>query len=156
MRASILRILMAWIWLSAAGAKWGQTLDMAEVIAGYRILPPELVPLLAVVLPPLELILGLTLLVGFLVESSLLLSGLLFTIFAAAIGQGMWRGIDINCGCFSLESTANGFTWAHLVLNLVLAALAFWLLKTGERGMLAADNVLWREQETVAEVDEGG
>lgn len=78
----------------------------AEAIYSYQLLPMELVNLMAAVLAMLELIIGITLIIGIWTrESSLIISGLT-VVFIVAISINMIRGLEISCGCFDVISDA--------------------------------------------------
>ena len=76
----------------------------AEAIYSYQLLPVFLVNLAAAVMAMLELIIGITLIIGFLTRSSsFILSGLLL-VFIIAISINLIRGLEISCGCFEVIS----------------------------------------------------
>ncbi|MCK4323143.1 MAG: hypothetical protein KAW89_01335, partial [Armatimonadetes bacterium] len=56
----------------------------------------------------------------------LLLSFLTF-VFIAGLVQAMARGIDIQCGCFSLDPDAAAHSWASLWQEFLLLAGCLWL-----------------------------
>ena len=76
----------------------------AQVIHNYRILPDELVNLAALVLPWLELLLGLALILGMWLPGAAFLCNLLLVVFLGALTFNMIRGLDIQCGCFTAHS----------------------------------------------------
>ena len=62
-------------------------------------LPTLLVQVMSVALPPLELLLGVWLLIGLFTRFSAAVSGGLMVIFLIAMVQAALRGLDPNCGC---------------------------------------------------------
>lgn len=85
-------------------ASIGKILDspsFAVVISNYKILPEFLVKPVAVVLPWIELIFGITLILGVWVKTSALILSFLLLVFIAAIFSTIIRGLNIDCGCFS-------------------------------------------------------
>lgn len=82
----------------------------ARTIFGYGILPGELVNLVAIVLPWVEVLAGGALLAGvWPVSASWVISGLLL-LFMAAIVFNIARGYTFDCGCFGSGSDPAG--WA--------------------------------------------
>jgi uncharacterized membrane protein YphA (DoxX/SURF4 family) len=77
--------------------------QFARIVYNYRILPEFLINVFAVTLPWVELITGLFLIFGIFIESASLLTSFLFVIFIIAISINLFRGIDLNCGCFSTD-----------------------------------------------------
>ena len=69
-------------------------------MANYRLLPHELLNLLAITLPWIEVAAGLFLVLGIWKRASALVITVLMIVFLAAIGQALARGLDIRCGCF--------------------------------------------------------
>ena len=93
----------------------------AHMIWNYRILPGILINPLAILLPWVELLSGVSLLAGFLRKgAALLLAGMLI-VFMAAIAADLARGIPIDCGCFSVGGAAK--TPAELFADMKLDLL---------------------------------
>ena len=102
--------------------------EFASIIDNYRILPAAAVNLAAVVLPWVEFICGLLLLSGRLVPGAALTIDLLLLIFLLATAFNLYRGLDVNCGCFSVSPDAGGDSALNLVRNGLLLAAGLWLL----------------------------
>lgn len=102
----LLRLALAGIFIAASADKILHPQDFAAVVRDYRILPPDLVNLTAIVLPWLELALGILLLAGRMRLGTLLLVNVLLLNFLGALVMNLFRGIDVNCGCFSTTGTA--------------------------------------------------
>ena len=73
----------------------------AQAVYNYQILPDGLVNMAALVLPWLELFLGVFLIIGLWIPGAAVISTLLFLTFMAALSYNLVRGLDISCGCFS-------------------------------------------------------
>jgi uncharacterized membrane protein YphA (DoxX/SURF4 family) len=97
----IVRLLLGAVFLTAAVDKIIHPADFARAIYNYQILPDILINLAALVLPWLELLLGLCLVAGFWLPGAALWSIGLLAVFYAALLFNVYRGIDIHCGCFS-------------------------------------------------------
>jgi uncharacterized membrane protein YphA (DoxX/SURF4 family) len=118
----ILRLIAAGVFLYAGWQKLGAPQEFADSIAAYQLLPAQLIDLLALALPPLELIVGCLLLIGWqrrvAAFSALILTG----IFAVAISSAIARGLTIDCGCFGAGTPSKGDLWLALLRDLCLGA----------------------------------
>jgi len=101
----------------------------AKIIHNYRILPPELINLLAIILPWIELVTGISLIIGFKYQGANMLILAMLIVFIAALIASYARGLNINCGCFSASSTIkSNLLWriiedVLMVIGCVLIAL---------------------------------
>lgn len=104
--------------------------DFAEEIANYRFLP-QLAPFLAVMLPPIEVLLGTVLIVSGArsewLPAAALGSTLLMAVFTVAVTQAVLRGIDTSCGCFGADS--GPITWLTVLRVVGLGAASGWLVR---------------------------
>jgi uncharacterized membrane protein YphA (DoxX/SURF4 family) len=113
----------------------------AEAVANYRILPAVLVNAFAVALPFIEIITGISLVLGILIPgSALIIAGLLF-VFALALGMALFRGLDISCGCFTTSKEASSISWIYLVRDLSLLAMAVFVFFF-DKGVVSIKNIL--------------
>ncbi len=95
------RLVLGVIFALAGLAKLGLPFAMAESIRAYEMgLPPFLVDFMANVLPPIELGVGIWLLLGLFTRFSATITAALMVVFTIAVTQAWVRGLDINCGCF--------------------------------------------------------
>ena len=78
--------------------------SFAELIYNYQILPGALINLAALILPWLELLLGLLLILGRWLRPAVILTNLLLVAFFGALLYNLARGLDIHCGCFSTST----------------------------------------------------
>lgn len=115
----VVRILLAGIMLYAAVPKFfdweavPKILDFAPFarsIYNYRMVPVETVHLIAMMVAPLELLGGLTLLTGIWLRAGSLSLALLQAVFIVGVAQAFYRDLDISCGCFAGFDTKVGWT----------------------------------------------
>ncbi len=99
------RILMGVVFLYASYDKILNPEGFAKAVFNYQILPDTTVNLLALVLPWLELFIGLSLVAGIWLEGSTVISTSLMLIFIGSLIFNQIRGLDIYCGCFSTNTT---------------------------------------------------
>ncbi len=121
------RLVLGAVMIVAGGAKVFDLAGLARVVEAYNVLPPVLVIPLAVVMPWLETFCGIGLLLGWWTRSSALLAVLLLTSFGVALGINVYRGTDIACGCFGLNSS-RGSLEAALVQDVLLLVMALVVL----------------------------
>lgn len=104
----VLRFLLAGVLFYASADKLIHPQDFAALVKGYHVLPEALVNPVAVWLPWLELLLGLCLVSGYWAEGAVALTAGLFAAFWLLLIVNYFRGIDVDCGCFSSKPAAPG------------------------------------------------
>ena len=100
------RILLGLIFLYAGAQKAQSPVAFREVVYNYRILPDLLVNLTAVILPWIEIILGILLILGVWLLGAFFLSNVVLLVFLGVTVFNWARGLDIHCGCFSTAEFA--------------------------------------------------
>ncbi len=98
-----IRIVLGSLFIYSAALKIMDAEYFAKSLYNYRILPAETLNLFALIIPWLELVIGLLLVLGIFVKESALLGSILMIIFIAAIVSAVARGLDIDCGCFGTK-----------------------------------------------------
>ncbi len=73
--------------------------DFARAIDNYHILPFGLENLMAILLPWVEIVAGISLIGGFFLNGASLITGSMMVMFILAIASAMLRGYNIECGC---------------------------------------------------------
>lgn len=109
---------------------------LGETIETFRILPPSIVRIVAAVLPPVELAIGICLLSG--VDGPWpLVAAALIMIYTAAVISVVFRKISTDCGCFGsvLKSQAN---WVIVGRNVILLLALLPSLVLSPAGFVAA------------------
>lgn len=121
-------------------ASWDKILypdRFATIIANYDLLPSATINLAALVLPWIELVCGVLLLVGRMVPGAVFVVNTLLFVFILATGFNLYRGLDVNCGCFSVAPDAGGETLLNLLRNGLLLTGGVWLFFYGAGHMQA-------------------
>ncbi|HUU63182.1 MAG TPA: MauE/DoxX family redox-associated membrane protein [Dehalococcoidia bacterium] len=117
------RIALGGVFIFAGAVKLGYIETLIWEINQYNMLPHQLATAYGYVLPPLEIVLGIFLVVGLLLRVSSAVSGLLILSFAIAKITALARGLDIDiCPCFGPAVPL--LTAYSLALDVVLLALA--------------------------------
>jgi uncharacterized membrane protein YphA (DoxX/SURF4 family) len=84
---------------------WDTPDNFAKNIGNFRMVPRAALNLMAITLPWIEVLAGFMLIVGFWKRPSALLIAAMLAVFLVAIGQAVYRHLDIRCGC---EGTTGG------------------------------------------------
>lgn len=122
-----LRVLLGGVFLYASYDKILQPQAFALAVYHYQILPDAAVNLAALVLPWLELLLGLCLVGGVWLPGAAATATGLLTVFWGALVFNLLRGLDVHCGCFSTDSAAGPADWRTVARDFVFLALALVL-----------------------------
>jgi uncharacterized membrane protein YphA (DoxX/SURF4 family) len=112
-------------------ASWDKIVDpaaFADIIANYQIVNAQIGHFTAFFLPWLELVCGICLVINRWPRGSALIVTALMVVFMVALGYNIYRGIDINCGCFTLTEQAPGSMWLYLVRDILFLAMAVVVL----------------------------
>jgi uncharacterized membrane protein YphA (DoxX/SURF4 family) len=136
----IIRVLLGGLLLAAGILKVGHPTELASTIAGFRLLPAEIVGPLALALPYVELLLGAYLVAGLFTRAVAVIAAVQFVCYAAAIGSAVARHISANCGCFGPNDSAVA-DWPHVAFDLMLAVACIFVAY-GAPGALAVDRKL--------------
>jgi hypothetical protein len=123
---SILRVLLAAVFLLAGGLKLLDPAEFAAEINRYQLIPWWSCALLALFLPWLELCVGAGLLTRRFSSGALAWATALLLLFSVALLSAMLRGLSIDCGCFGRLWQATGTLWP-LIRNLVLLGIVAFL-----------------------------
>jgi hypothetical protein len=110
-----------------------------EVVNQLNILPEVFVIPFAALLPPLELVLGILLIVGYLIRfSSIMIMGLLLLMLAAIFPQLLGGPKIDDCGCFGgiMDSAVDIF----LIVRDMIIIVIVYIIFNQEKHILALDN----------------
>ena len=124
-----LALLVGGIFIYASIDKIQDPRAFAKIVYHYQVIGPNstvgFVPanLLAVVLPWLELFVGVCLVAGAWRREAAVVSAALLAVFVVAVASALARGIDIaNCGCFALDDSGRAAGWKLIAGDLALLA----------------------------------
>ena len=105
----ILRIIVGSVFLWASLSKIIDPSKFAREISNYHVMPFGLENTIAIFLPWLEFFIGSALILGIMVDGSVILSSVLLIMFNMLVVQAMIRGFNIECGCGLKEGELVGF-----------------------------------------------
>jgi len=120
------RIVVGAIFLWASFDKIIDPAKFARDISNYHIVPLGLENTIALVLPWLEFFIGTGLIIGVMVDGSILL-----ITFNIMIAQAMARGFNIDCGCGLKEGQLVGFE--KLIENFIFILFSYFVYVRKEK-----------------------
>ena len=103
----VCQFVIGFVFLYAALAKIGDLSTFAFQIHNFRLAPVWAENLLAMTLPWIELIAGLSLILAIRPRAGGMVSTVLMGVFLLAVGTAVARGLDIECGCFGTTDGTN-------------------------------------------------
>lgn len=139
------RFLLASVFMLAGLAKIPHRREFTRLVRRYGVLPPGLVAPVAALLPPLELVCGLCLAVGFSTAPIAAVLGVILGAFTVVVAANLLRGNEIDCGCFNISGPSR-ISWFLVGRNLVLGAMAASIV-VQPPGALSLDALLFDANE---------
>jgi putative oxidoreductase len=124
--ALALRIVFAGLFVLAGALKLLDPAAFAMEINRYQLIPWWSCALLALLLPWLEIFVGIALLTRWFSRGALAWVTALLIVFSLALLSAMLRGLSIDCGCFGRVWQSTGTFWP-LLRNLVLLGMTVFL-----------------------------
>jgi uncharacterized membrane protein YphA (DoxX/SURF4 family) len=126
------RVILGGVLFAAGYLKAGTPDKSQMAVRAYEILPISIANLLGLVLPFVEIAIGVLLILGTLTKAMAALGGFTMVIFIIAISQAWARGLNIDCGCFGGGgAVAPGQTkyLQEILRDTGLAFLAIYLIR---------------------------
>lgn len=111
------RFYLAAVFLAACYHKILHPEAFALDIATYQILPLELVNIMAIILPVVELVAAILLIVGWRTRAAALLVSGMMVMFIIAISIALSKGLDMSCGCFASQGAVEDPISWHTILR---------------------------------------
>ena len=125
------RIILGAVFLWASFGKILEPGDFARSISNYHIVPFGIENIIALILPWLELLIGMGLILGIMVDGSVQISAILLIMFILMIGQAILRGFNIECGCGLKEGEMIGLN--KILENIVFLGGAYIVMQRKKR-----------------------
>jgi len=125
------RIVVGGIFLWASFDKIIDPAKFARDISNYHIVPLGLENTIALILPWLEFFIGTGLIIGVMVDGSIIISSVLLITFNIMIAQAMARGFNIDCGCGLKEGQLVGFE--KLIENFIFILFSYFVYVRKEK-----------------------
>jgi uncharacterized membrane protein YphA (DoxX/SURF4 family) len=126
----ISRLLLGFIFIYAGMEKISDPGSFAVSINNYKLLPLSIINIAALILPWIEVTAGLLLIFGIVIKENAVIITSLLIIFFIAISISLFRGLNIDCGCFGTIN-ASKVGLMKLLENFVLILLGVQLIYFG-------------------------
>ena len=121
------RLVLGGIFIWAGADKILHPAAFAQAIYNYQILPGETINLTALILPWVEVLLGVFLVVGVWLPGAVALTNILLLVFLGTLVFNVARGLDVHCGCFSSSTEGDPATLWYLLRDTVFLCLGGYL-----------------------------
>ena len=118
------RLVLGSVFCVSGYLKVIETFRFASDIVAYDVIPHDWVPLVAGILPWVEITIGIALLTGTLLGGSALMSSILMACFIFFQASALFRGLEVSCGCFGSSSLSDPVTSLTLLRTAGLMALS--------------------------------
>ena len=133
-----IQIALGAIFVVAALPKITDPPSFAHMIYNYRILPAGLINISALIMPWVELVIGLCLILGVWVKPARWIITLMLVTFMIAIAINLGRDNAIDCGCF--DTSAANKTYEERIRDM-------WIVLIRDAGMLLmVAQLAWAER----------
>ena len=129
------RCILGGIFIYASIDKIIAPAHFAKIIYGYYLFPDYSINLIAIFLPYLEMFSGVAMIMGIYPRSAGIILGSMLFFFSVVISINLVRGVEFDCGCFSVDEPGYILSAKQLLLrDVVLFALSVYLvLFSGKR-----------------------
>ena len=120
-----IRVILGVVFLWASFDKIIDPASFAKNISNYHVVPFGLENTVAIILPWLEFFIGTGMILGIMVNGSIIISSFLLILFNILIAQAILRGFNIECGCGLKDGQIVGVE--KILENFVLLGFAYIL-----------------------------
>jgi putative oxidoreductase len=134
----LIRLTIGIVFIYAAISKISHPDQFARIIYNYHILPGGVINLFALFLPWAEILCGFLLIVGYWHKSASVILGGMTVVFIIALSVALFRGVNIECGCFSTTSKARGPV-IDLIVRDTIMLVGIALIYAARKTFLAVD-----------------
>ena len=135
----LIRVILGLVFIYASYDKILDPGNFARDIANYHIIPFGLENSIAIILPWIELFIGLGIILGIFLDGSVFLSGGFLVLFILMIFQAMMRGFNIECGCGLKEGEMVG--WSKILENIVFLGASYIIFHSKNRVKIQPNEV---------------
>jgi uncharacterized membrane protein YphA (DoxX/SURF4 family) len=124
----VTRLVVGGIFIYSAIYKIVDPGNFGRFIWNYHIVPGSLINLMALILPWVELLVGLGLILGILYRGAALLVNGMTVVFIIALASAVARDLNIDCGCFGDSESAREALIRDI--GLLLLTLQIWFSRS--------------------------
>lgn len=123
----LFRVAVGVIFISFSYYKIMEPISFAKGIWFYHMVPGNLINLMAVYLPWVELLCGIALIVGFQYRGAVVLVNIMMIMFMVALSLAIYRGISIDCGCFKAAKVTENSAMDALIRDAGIIVMSLLL-----------------------------
>lgn len=106
----VVRLALGCLFIYGSLPKIRQPYDFLSSVYSYELVGPKLGMLIAMILPWLELLVGICLVGGIFIGGALLVSAGMAAMFTFVLSSAIYRGLEISCGCFGAGTDLIGYS----------------------------------------------
>jgi uncharacterized membrane protein YphA (DoxX/SURF4 family) len=128
-----IRVVLGAVFIYASVDKITHPDAFARIIHNYRLFPPALINIIAIITPWIELLAGTLLIVGWKHKAANLIIFGMLAAFIIALSISYARGININCGCFSTAATTKSDLLIRIIEDVLMAVGCILIGFVGKR-----------------------
>ncbi len=99
-----LRLYIGFVFVFACIHKIAHPATFAIDVATYQIMPLQLINLMAITLPWIELFAGIMIIIGWRTRAAAVCIAGMMAVFLAAIIIALVKGLEMSCGCFASQA----------------------------------------------------
>lgn len=121
------RLLIGGMFIYASFYKIIEPGAFAKSIWFYHLVPGNVINLMAIILPWVELVVGLAVIAGIFYRGAVLWTNLMLIFFIIALATTIARGISIDCGCFKAAASGTHSAWQATIFDVVAMVFAVQL-----------------------------
>jgi uncharacterized membrane protein YphA (DoxX/SURF4 family) len=129
------RIFLGALFVVASLDKISDPQAFAQSILQYKVIGSTLALGTATILPPLELLCGLSLILGLYPRGCTLITSVMLIVFTVMVSSALLRGLDISCGCFSQDPQVSKIGYQKIAENCGLIIVSVWLFFVPNKGI---------------------
>ena len=131
----LVRIFLGGLFVVAGLDKITDSQAFANSVLQYKVVGPALAMWTATILPSLELLCGISLIIGLYPRGCTLLITIMLVGFTILVASALMRGLDISCGCFTQDPNVSKIGYQKILENCGLIVLSVWLFFVRDQGI---------------------
>ena len=124
----IFRFILGVVFIYASYEKILDPISFSKNIHNYHVTPIFIENIVALVLPWLELIIGLFLIFGLFLEGTISITISLLVFFIVLLAQAVFRGIDVHCGCFKVDTSDESINFQFQLIKRIVEDIIFLVM----------------------------
>lgn len=126
-----LRVILGGAFIMAGVLKIADPAKFALDVSHYRLAPSEMINLIAILIPWIEVTAGILVVSGIWLRAATLVILGLTVMFLFVISSALVRGLNIECGCFGTVGGKH-VGWVNLAIDATLFLLALVLVRRAD------------------------